>query len=305
MKISSISLVELKTVFGIQAEFTRDLMLDKIFLLVVSHFCVATELRFLSGLENSLIKGKEARIWHKKSIEYAKSYLPSSCPLYSHIKSSFKRNYTEDLSNTIKRKRSQRRMDNSFRSKRALTPGDKTQSQSRLRSSSAKGNLMLKEENKSKNRHKTPQPKIASKQIESFSSVENGVNLIEVIPSLQTVQSNILNTRSNILDFDSNSNKHEKKFKLEIKSEIPTHKPNDMSHPVPYDELDAKLKKIQEAFQEKETKSSSEDYDREEIIITSYDLYGIQSDEDIYESEEDSTGGRYEKESISVKAHKL
>ncbi|CAG9333469.1 unnamed protein product [Blepharisma stoltei] len=300
MAIQLLSILELKTSFGVQAEFTRDLMLDKIFLLVVSHFCMATELRFLACSENSTIKAKEARIWHKKAMDYAKSYLPVECPLYDHVKSSYHRNYKEDLSNTINKKKeknskSQRKLESSFRSKRAKTPHtEQTKSQSKLRSSSAKNNLVLKEENRNRlsQRHKTPQLKHSvgknPPKPEEFSIEQQETNFTEPSP------------------------KNEKQYKIDVKPENYIHKQNDMSHPVPYDELDAKLKKIQEHYnkQNKNTCSEeSEEIDREEIIITSYDLYGIHSDEEDedYENfqESDSTGGRNENEGFYLKENNM
>lgn len=75
-------------------------MLEKLILLSVSYFCVGTELRFLSG-NNSDNKKKpslidlhatdlsyskaDSEMWHAMALEAAGTFLPSECPLVSHI----------------------------------------------------------------------------------------------------------------------------------------------------------------------------------------------------------------------------
>ena len=61
MLLQPLSLYELKNSIGVQAELTRDLMLEKILMTVVSHFCVATEIRFLAS-NNSKIQAHEGKI---------------------------------------------------------------------------------------------------------------------------------------------------------------------------------------------------------------------------------------------------
>ena len=61
MLLQSISTYELKNNTGIQAELTRDMMLEKILMTVVSHFCIATEIRFLAS-NSSKVQAQEGRI---------------------------------------------------------------------------------------------------------------------------------------------------------------------------------------------------------------------------------------------------
>lgn len=57
-------------------ELTHDLLVEKACLLIVSYFCIATELR---------LTGQQARGWHKKALETARRLLPSGCPLTVHV----------------------------------------------------------------------------------------------------------------------------------------------------------------------------------------------------------------------------
>jgi hypothetical protein len=64
-------------------------------MLIVSYFCIATEIRFIIADGNSTFKVKEGELWHRKAIDIAKQCLPSDCPLISHLEQSFTRNYSE------------------------------------------------------------------------------------------------------------------------------------------------------------------------------------------------------------------
>ena len=86
-------------------------MLEKIILLSVSYFCVGTELRFLSkqfnaGKGNKSEQGGvmddmegnndfkkyrlgDSEMWHAMALESCGTFLPSECPLVSHMIMSF------------------------------------------------------------------------------------------------------------------------------------------------------------------------------------------------------------------------
>lgn len=49
MTIEPMSLVEIKSGAGLIAEFAKDLLFEKIVLLITSYFCISTEIRFLNG----------------------------------------------------------------------------------------------------------------------------------------------------------------------------------------------------------------------------------------------------------------
>ena len=89
-------------------------MLEKIILLSVSYFCVGTELRFLSkqfnsgkntgkngdqgasgtedmdgNAESKKYKIEDSEMWHAMALESCGTFLPSECPLVSHMIMSF------------------------------------------------------------------------------------------------------------------------------------------------------------------------------------------------------------------------
>jgi hypothetical protein len=99
MHLLPMSLEELNLHIDNSHELSRDAMLEKIILLSVSYFCVGTELRFMSG--NNSGKGTDSanefktggqiytkadsEMWHAMALETAGTFLPSECPLVSHI----------------------------------------------------------------------------------------------------------------------------------------------------------------------------------------------------------------------------
>lgn len=93
MTLDPLSLLEAKSGIGVAAEIAKDLMLEKFCLLVVSLFCIATEIRFMSTETNPGVNLKDARVWHYRALDIAKSFLPKECPLSHHIQQSYERNY--------------------------------------------------------------------------------------------------------------------------------------------------------------------------------------------------------------------
>lgn len=95
------SLEELNLHIDNSHELSRDAMLEKIILLSVSYFCVGTELRFLSSnnkdqkqtktlygdISNKEIKYSkgDSEMWHAMALETSGTFLPSECPLVSHV----------------------------------------------------------------------------------------------------------------------------------------------------------------------------------------------------------------------------
>ena len=104
------SLEELNLHIDNSHELSRDAMLEKIILLSVSYFCVGTELRFLSGTATSATKEQgritkpsysdlhgsdsdgnrvytkaDSEMWHAMALETSGTFLPSECPLVSHV----------------------------------------------------------------------------------------------------------------------------------------------------------------------------------------------------------------------------
>lgn len=96
MVVEPLEMAELKSNMGLQVELTRDMMLDKVCLLAAAYFCVATEIRFLNNQKGgSGGKEREGEAWHGKAMRVARDFLPLECPLANHIKQSYTRNYGE------------------------------------------------------------------------------------------------------------------------------------------------------------------------------------------------------------------
>ena len=94
MVIEPLEMADLKSNFGLQIELTKDMMFEKICVLAVAYFCVATEIRFLCSQQGpNAAKEREGEIWHAKAVTIVKDFLPLECPLGNHIKQSFTRNY--------------------------------------------------------------------------------------------------------------------------------------------------------------------------------------------------------------------
>jgi hypothetical protein len=98
MHLLPMSLEELNLHIDNSHELSRDAMLEKIILLSVSYFCVGTELRFLSAANKetkpssdygssseSTYTKVDSEMWHAMALEAAGTFLPSECPLVSHI----------------------------------------------------------------------------------------------------------------------------------------------------------------------------------------------------------------------------
>ena len=65
---------------------TRRKLLSIISLLIVSYFCMGTEIRFLKEQQiEGYMKSKEDSLWHGRALEMAVSFLPSDCSLTKHI----------------------------------------------------------------------------------------------------------------------------------------------------------------------------------------------------------------------------
>ena len=84
MHLLPMNLDELNLHIDNSHELSRDAMLEKIILLAGSYFCVGTELRFRCQKSVEFTKG-DSEQWHGKALESSCMFLPSECPLVSHI----------------------------------------------------------------------------------------------------------------------------------------------------------------------------------------------------------------------------
>ena len=250
MVIQPLSVCELKSNLGVQAEFTRDLMIEKILMTVVSHFCIATEIRFLSS-SSSKFQSQEAKIWHKRALEIGSSFLPSSCPLLHHIMNSYVRNYSEGVSDS-------KTIVNRSKKSKNKTPNPELK---RPRSTST--SKLKKEE----------RPSTASTRAKRKQSPRVGDRTPPARP-----KEKLQRFRFNSPDSDK------KKIK---RVEVPRVKEN--------------LEEIKEIRKSSEGESEVD----QDFVISSYDLYGIHSDEDSRNSADsqiDSTGGKLMQEPLVVAA---
>ena len=74
---------------------SRDAILEKVVMLTVAYFCIATELRFLSPDKgNNKLNGE---FYHYKAVEFASLFLPVSCPIVKHYIVSYYKHYGNDM----------------------------------------------------------------------------------------------------------------------------------------------------------------------------------------------------------------
>lgn len=115
MHLLPMSLEELNLHVDNSHELSRDAMLEKIILLSVSYFCVGTELRFLSKQANNAKNPKQisddpdespeskkylledSEMWHAMALETCGTFLPSECPLVSHMIISFQKHHSPSM----------------------------------------------------------------------------------------------------------------------------------------------------------------------------------------------------------------
>ena len=86
-------------------ELLRDAILEKLVMLTVAYFSIATELRFISSnnSSNSSSSGSKCndkingKFYHSKAIEFASLFLPVSCPIVKHYIFSYYKHYGNDM----------------------------------------------------------------------------------------------------------------------------------------------------------------------------------------------------------------
>ena len=78
-------------------ELLRDAILEKIVMLTVSYFCIATEMRLLSSDKEKYNKKINGEFYHYKAIFFATEYLPVSCPILKHYINSYYKYYGKEM----------------------------------------------------------------------------------------------------------------------------------------------------------------------------------------------------------------
>ena len=76
-------------------ELLRDAILEKVVMLTVAYFCIATELRLLSPNKND--KKINGEYYHYLAVEFSSLFLPVSCPIVKHYIFSYYKHYGQDM----------------------------------------------------------------------------------------------------------------------------------------------------------------------------------------------------------------
>ena len=76
-------------------ELLRDAILEKVVMLTVAYFCIATELRFL--YPDKLNNKTNGEFYHYKAVEFSSLFLPVSCPIVKHYIVSYYKHYGNDM----------------------------------------------------------------------------------------------------------------------------------------------------------------------------------------------------------------
>ena len=93
MQLSPLTIMDNLSEYDRQFEFTRESLLEKIALLVISYFCISTEKRFLSQVDKT-INATESEFYHGRALKVACQFLPAECPLVSHIYATYQKHYS-------------------------------------------------------------------------------------------------------------------------------------------------------------------------------------------------------------------
>lgn len=96
MIIDYLNFNELKTRTGIDDEISTDLLLEKICFLTISSYCIGTEIRMLSSQKFSKYVLNDAKQYYKNSKLFAE-FLPINSLLFSHIHSSYSKNFGDEI----------------------------------------------------------------------------------------------------------------------------------------------------------------------------------------------------------------
>jgi hypothetical protein len=100
MQIQPVRMRDFLTFHRNEHQLSRESFLEKLQLLVVSYFCVSTELRFIIQSRSGFMKAEtkkekelEQEYWHVKALDIACAFLPSECPLFNHILLSYQKHH--------------------------------------------------------------------------------------------------------------------------------------------------------------------------------------------------------------------
>jgi len=87
--IMKLKRLDFRDVYGIKPVdlmLTRELIIERIMLLITAYFCLGTELRFLKQMKiEGFTESLDAEFWHGKALEISVKFLPGDTPLVKHI----------------------------------------------------------------------------------------------------------------------------------------------------------------------------------------------------------------------------
>eukprot|EP00826_Nyctotherus_ovalis_P043069 TRINITY_DN4504_c0_g1_i8.p1 TRINITY_DN4504_c0_g1~~TRINITY_DN4504_c0_g1_i8.p1 ORF type:complete len:269 (-),score=36.30 TRINITY_DN4504_c0_g1_i8:868-1674(-) len=92
MQLSPLTVMDSLSECERQFELTRESLLEKIAMLAISYFCISTEKRFLAQMAG--IGTKDSEFFHGRALEIACQFLPSECPLVSHVYATYQKHYS-------------------------------------------------------------------------------------------------------------------------------------------------------------------------------------------------------------------
>ena len=104
MQIQPLNMKEFLQDTNDEMELSRDSFLSKLSILIVTYFCMSTEMRFLIQSRAQYLKPEvkkerelESEFWHAKALEIACTFLPSECPLLNHVLLSYQKHHDPSM----------------------------------------------------------------------------------------------------------------------------------------------------------------------------------------------------------------
>ncbi|KAM3140179.1 hypothetical protein pb186bvf_007732 [Paramecium bursaria] len=82
-------------------EFSQRILLEKILLLSIGYFTLATECRFIENEQKIKFQYRKSQIYHLKSLYIGYNIAQSQCPYIEHITRSFQKHYNQNLNPII------------------------------------------------------------------------------------------------------------------------------------------------------------------------------------------------------------
>ncbi|CDW80567.1 UNKNOWN [Stylonychia lemnae] len=101
MQLNPMTAQELTQTINKHHEFQKDPMLEKLVLLVVAFFSIGTEMRLVVQEDKSKDLFKQSELWHAQSVFFGSYYIPSQCPLVTHVINSYFKHYADSQESKI------------------------------------------------------------------------------------------------------------------------------------------------------------------------------------------------------------